>query len=298
MTTPAKAPSQLPAVQQPQQRKALEILAASMSLDPSKLLSTLKATVFRDAKSEEELVALVVVANQYGLNPFLNEIYAFPGKRGGIVPIVGVDGWNKMMQRQAEFDGIEFEFEKAAPVEGQKERPYSCTATIYIKGREHPVKVTEFYDECFRPTDPWKNMPFRMLRHKALIQGARLAFGFSGLYDDDEGRDAIAVETTVTPVSPPKFLTPPPRQEKPAEPTPPEVKPQEQDSGSQLSPWDKIAELCKRDNVSDEQVLVVAKERKLAGAKVEQTAQMTEANAAKVVESWDALLPEIREVQI
>jgi hypothetical protein len=52
--------------------------------------------------------------------------------------------------------------------------------------------VTEFLAECKRGTEPWKNMPRRMLRHKALIQCARVAFGFA-LYDDDEGSIAAGV---------------------------------------------------------------------------------------------------------
>src|SRR4030095_7470239 len=95
---------------------ALALMANKLSVDPNKLLDTLKATCFRvkvdgqyRAPTNEEMLALVVVANTYDLNPMLREIYAFPAKGGGIVPIVGVDGFIKMMQRHPEFDGIEFE---------------------------------------------------------------------------------------------------------------------------------------------------------------------------------------------
>jgi hypothetical protein len=37
-------------------------------------------------------------------------------------------------------------------------------------------------------------MPKRMLRHKALIQCARVAFGFSGIFDEDEARDISAIK--------------------------------------------------------------------------------------------------------
>jgi len=37
-----------------------------------------------------------------------------------------------------------------------------------------------------------------MLRHKAYIQGARIAFGFSGIYDEDEKDRIIEAEAVVT----------------------------------------------------------------------------------------------------
>lgn len=165
-------------------------MAARLSVEPDKMLATLKATVFKSA-STEELLALVVVANEYQLNPFLKEIYAFPAKGGGIVPVISIDGWNKMLIRQDSFDGIEFEF-----VEGEDGLPYSCTATVFIKNRSHAVKVTEYFAECRRNTDPWNNMPRRMLRHRALCQASRLAFGFAGVYSEDEAKDFIDVTTT------------------------------------------------------------------------------------------------------
>jgi len=43
--------------------------------------------------------------------------------------------------------------------------------------------------ECKRDgVGPWKSHPRRMLRHKALIQCARLAFGYTGIYDEDEAQ--------------------------------------------------------------------------------------------------------------
>lgn len=167
--------------------KALEIMAAKLNVESGKMLETLKATVFKNA-TNEELVALVVVANEYGLNPFLKELYAFPAKGGGIVPVVSVDGWLKMINRQESFDGIDFTFEN------EDGAPYSCTANIYVKGRSRPTSVTEYYSECFRATEPWKMMPRRMLRHKAMIQCGRVAFGFSGVHDEDE---AIDIASTV-----------------------------------------------------------------------------------------------------
>lgn len=179
-------------------------MASRLSVDPTKLLDTLKATVFKGANNEE-LLALVTVANEYGLNPFLKELYAFPAKGGGIVPVVSVDGWNKMLNRQPDFDGIKFQTEN--DTDGNL---YSCTATVYIKGRSHPVEITEYLAECRRKTDPWETMPRRMLRHRTLCQAARVAFGFSGVHNEDEAAAIIDVTATHMPAEPlPKMVTAP-----------------------------------------------------------------------------------------
>ena len=178
---------------------ALNLMASRLSCDPAKLLTTLKSTVFKGA-NDEEVMALVVVSNEYGLNPLLKELYAFPAKGGGIVPIVSVDGWNKMLIRQPDFDGIEFDFDH-----DENGHPKACTATVYVKNRSKPVKITEYFAECQRNTDNWKNMPHRMLRNRTLCQASRMAFGFSGVYHDEEAQ-AITVESTVTPSEPPPKL--------------------------------------------------------------------------------------------
>jgi phage recombination protein Bet len=177
-------------------------MASRMSVEPTKLYDTLRETVFKKA-TNEELLALVVVANEYDLNPFLKEIYAFPAKGGGVVPIISVDGWNKMLVRQEQFDGIEFSFE-----EGEDGKPISCTCTIYCKNRSRPVTVKEYYNECYRNTEPWNNMPHRMLRNRTLCQGSRIAFGFSAQLHEDE---VIDVVSTVIPTERQLPSSPPPK---------------------------------------------------------------------------------------
>ncbi len=159
---------------------ALGILATRLQVEPDKLLTTLKATVWKGA-TNEELVALTVVANSFGLNPILRELYAFPAKGGGIVPIVSIDGWLRIVNDHPQMDGMQTTFE-----DGPDGQPISCTCEIYRKDRKHPTIATEYLSECRRNTEPWK-MAHRMLRHKAITQCARIAFGFSGIHDEDEG---------------------------------------------------------------------------------------------------------------
>ena len=128
---------------------------------------------------ESSMIGLCIVANQYGLNPFTNEIYAFQSRKTGkIVPIVGIDGWSRIINEHPQFDGLEV----TVSPDGE-----SATCTIWRKDRNHPITVTEYKRECYQTTsDVWKNFPLRMLRHKAIIQCARVAFGYTGLYDPDE----------------------------------------------------------------------------------------------------------------
>jgi len=146
-----------------------------LNVDSKDLVETLKSTAFKGNVTDEQMAALLMVANQYGLNPWTKEIYAFPDK-GGIVPVVGVDGWSRIINGHAQFDGIDFE-----------QDDQSCTCIIYRKDRSHPIRVTEWMAECKRSNaGPWQSHPRRMLRHKAMIQCSRIAFGFVGIYDHDE----------------------------------------------------------------------------------------------------------------
>lgn len=162
-------------------RNALEAMAAKLEISPGGLKQTLLSTVFAECKNEEQFMALVVVSNSYGLNPLLKEIYAFPGKGGGIVPMVSVDGWIRLMNEHPQFDGIEFEYTL-----DDKGNTVAIEAIIYRKDRSRPIKVMEFMAECKGNTPPWQKHERRMLRHRALIQCVRVAFGFSGIHADGD----------------------------------------------------------------------------------------------------------------
>jgi hypothetical protein len=176
---------------------AIGLMASRLSIEPNKLLQVLKATVFSTCRNDEEMAALVVVSNEYGLNPLLKEIYAFPAKGGGIVPMIPVDGWVKMVNNHPQMDGMEFDVINDA--KGELE---AITCRIFRKDRSKPIVVTEYLSECFRNTEPWK-MKHRMLRHKALMQCSRYAFGFSGIHDEDEAADIGMRDVTPTTPLPP-----------------------------------------------------------------------------------------------
>lgn len=176
-------------------------MAQKFNMDPRAFEATVRSTVMPSQHTNEQFAALMMVAKEYELNPLTKEIYAFPAKGGGIVPVVSIDGWVNLVNSHPACDGFEFDFEH---IDGKL---ISCTCRMYRKDRNRPVTVTEYLAECKRNTDPWK-MEHRMLRHKAMIQASRYAFGFSGIYDEDEG-SKIADMRDVTPPKPPVPPVPP-----------------------------------------------------------------------------------------
>jgi phage recombination protein Bet len=173
-------------------------------VDPDKLMGTLKATAFRGEVSNEQMMALLVVADQYSLNPFTKEIYAFPDRNNGIVPVVGVDGWSRIINSNPQFDGMDF----ADGELNDRKIPEWIECRMHRKDRAHPITVREYFAEVARDVGPWKTHPRRMLRHKAMIQCARLAFGFVGIFDEDEAeRIREVIDVTPAKIDPRGDLT-------------------------------------------------------------------------------------------
>lgn len=170
-------------------------MAAKFGMDKRAFEMTIKQTCM-PAKVEvtnEQFVAFLLVAKQYNLNPITREIFAFPARNGGIQPVVSVDGWCNIINSHPQLNGFEFEDR----IENGKITAITCR--MYRKDRAKPVETIEYMSECDRPTDTWKKWPARMLRHKALIQAARYAFGFSGIVDQDEAERAIEQPEGISP---------------------------------------------------------------------------------------------------
>ena len=155
------------------------------------------------------MLALLVVADQYGLNPFTKEIYAFPDKQNGIVRVAGIDGWSRIINQHPQFDGMEFRAsETFVGLPGAKPCPEWMECILYRKDRQHPGPIREYLDEVYREpysgqkdgrpyalNGPWQTHTKRFLRHKTMIQAARLVFGFVGLYDVDEAERILEAQS-------------------------------------------------------------------------------------------------------
>jgi len=180
MTTPTTEVTATP-------QSILDTVGDEYGISGRDLYNALAETIFpnKGKATQAQVQALMVVASKYDLNPFTKEIYAFPAKGGGVVPIVSVDGWYKMANAHPQMDGVQAE----AVMDGGKLIAY--TSTIWRKDREHPTIVTETLEENKRGSEPWRNQPHRMLRHRAITQNIRITFGFAGIYDPDEGERIV-----------------------------------------------------------------------------------------------------------
>lgn len=183
---------------EPARQSLIATMANQYHMDPKAFADTVRVTCMPANSSNEEFAAFLMAAQQYDLNPITREIYAFPKKGGGIQPIVGIDGWMKLINSHPACDGLDFEDQFDA-----KGNLAAVTARIYRKDRSHPTMVTEYMEECRRPTEPWTKWPARMLRHKAAIQCARYAFGLAGIIDPEEAERSPEVVTGEVTAPPP-----------------------------------------------------------------------------------------------
>ena len=205
-TAPVPGASSAPKAAAPvKETSVLMRLATQWGVNWRDLYNTLSKTCFKhpngEAPTKEEMMSLLIISEQAGLNPMLGEIYAFPAKNGGIVPIVGINGWRQIATANPEYSGVRFEFSpNIVEVAGVHCNEYvKCVVSRRRKdGSSFDTEGYAFFQEKFRQTEPWKNQPRQMLFNKAQIQALKNAFpSLSSLYDDEEGKDAADVAQPV-----------------------------------------------------------------------------------------------------
>ena len=155
-------------------------LAAAFDMgDGAELITTLKATAFKGDVSDAQMTALLIVANQYRLNPWTKEIYAFPDKKNGIVPVVGVDGWARIINSHPQFDGIEFAYsdELVQMPSASSKAPAWIECRMFRKDRTAPLLCANTWMNAtgsllgsIRASKRFMAIPPEaLLRHKATI---------------------------------------------------------------------------------------------------------------------------------
>ena len=173
------------------------------------LLNTLAQTAFRQQNgsvpTREQMLSLLAVADSYDLNPFIKQIYGLSDRRGGVLPVISVDGWTHIMNSNPESDGLEFNYPDELIQFDEDMKPCHpwVECTVHRKDREHAIRVREYLDELYRPAvikngkkfpGPWQTCPKRMLRHRAQVQAIRIAYGLSGLFEPDEAERLLETQ--------------------------------------------------------------------------------------------------------
>jgi hypothetical protein len=188
---------------------ALSVIASNTGSTPEEIKDVLKGMIV-SAKNQHgatatdaELTIVSSVCAKYDLNPLVKECAAFVSG-GKLQMIVMIDGWYRIVNRQPDFDGVELEDKF-----DDKGNITATTCKMYLKNRSHPVVVTEYMAECRdEKSSVWRKWPARMLRHKAYIQAARMAFGISEMVDDDEASRITGNSQPIKDVTPQKEVEP------------------------------------------------------------------------------------------
>jgi hypothetical protein len=148
---------------------------------------------------QADLDKLLLTAEKLNLDPLCGEIYAVDaslaadaaqnqnkGKKA-LVIVVSVDGWSRIINSHKQFDGMKF-FESEP---GHDELPLYFECTIFRKDRRVATSVREYMYEAHTGAGAWLTHPRRMLRHKAMVQCARICFGLGGVFEPDEAQKVV-----------------------------------------------------------------------------------------------------------
>lgn len=190
-TKPGKAPAQ-----RTEAPARSNVHAVSIPGYTREQIETIKNTVAKGA-TDSELQMFMHVAQTYGLDPFLKEIY-YSDKMHTI--ITSRDGYLKAAQRDPDFEGIqsmavcendEFELDVLSGVvkhsfgKGSRGQVIGAWAICYRKGRK-PVISYASYDEYNQNNQIWSKYRSAMCCKVAEVFALKRQFGISGLVTQEE----------------------------------------------------------------------------------------------------------------
>ena len=152
--------------------KALKCAAQAIGMTPKDLSAWFSQYPQLSEVSQETCLRLIA---EYRLNPRADEIDLVQFEEGRWQVFITVNGWAKLINAHPAFCGIEFS-EASELEEGV---PLWMGCAIYRTDRIKPIVVKEYFSEMKTEHPSWQQMPRRMLRHRAMQQCARLAFGIT-----------------------------------------------------------------------------------------------------------------------
>jgi hypothetical protein len=152
--------------------KALKCAAQAIGVTPKDLSAWFSQYPQLSEVSQETCLRLIA---EYRLNPRADEIDLVQFEEGRWQVFITVNGWAKLINAHPAFCGIEF----SEASELHQGVPLWMGCAIYRTDRIKPIEVKEYFTEMKTEHIAWQQMPRRMLRHRAMQQCARLAFGIT-----------------------------------------------------------------------------------------------------------------------
>ncbi len=161
-------------------RKGLFGAAASMLGVPQNKLCDLLRNIWGTSKgqpplTDQEMWQGIAMIGRYELDPLAREIYVSRSSKG-LITVLGIDGWVKILDRTDHYDGFDVEFLHDA--EGKLEW---VETVIYSTKRTHPTRYRAFWKEYAKVGGfVSQQMPSHMLRIFSLRHAARLFTSVGG----------------------------------------------------------------------------------------------------------------------
>ena len=152
--------------------KALKCAAQAVGMTPACLTTWFSQYPQLSEVTQETCLRLIA---EYRLNPRADEIDLVQFEEGRWQVFITVNGWAKLINAHPAFCGIEF----SEASELHQGVPIWMGCTIYRTDRIKPIVIREYFTEMKTEHAAWQQMPRRMLRHRAMQQCARLAFGIT-----------------------------------------------------------------------------------------------------------------------
>jgi len=147
-------------------------------------IDLIKAKIAPDC-TDTEFELLMYMANKYGLDPLVHQIWAVKYQNKPALIFAGRDGFLEIAHRSGYFDGME-----AGTREEYEDIIGWCK--VYRKDMSHPFYVEVYLKEYLKPLTagqrpgPWQTMPRVMIQKVAESSALRRAFSVSGLYCPEE----------------------------------------------------------------------------------------------------------------
>jgi hypothetical protein len=170
-------------------QKDVALCACALEMDEEELQAWVDLHLQVPAKTRLHLLR---IARQHDLDPTQAEVIFVKYEKNDWQALISVDGWITFINRHPAFVGITFS--QSSDEASHLDAWIECA--IHRSDRSIPISIREYLSEVQGESEIWKQMLKRMLRHKALIQCAPLAFGISASSMNDTASTSEEPENT------------------------------------------------------------------------------------------------------